>query len=142
VRGLRGAERRADDGALDLAKGAPRRTARFERFFGGDEVTGSGALEIVRLHPADPHVAVTEQPPLHALLADQVALRAGSLPARRPHALGAALRTPGVVIGADVRGAFLGVDERSARRWLDAVIARAFARAIFAAGNWCVGIRP
>ena len=56
---LRGTEGSADDGPLDLAEGPPGRSPRFERFFSGDEVTGRRALEIARLHPADPNVAIT-----------------------------------------------------------------------------------
>ena len=126
---LRGTEGSADDGALDLAEGAPGRSPRFERFFGGDEVTGRRAFEIARLHPADPDVAVAKQAPLHTLLADQVSLDEGPLPAPRPHALGATVGIGlGLVSGNRRFAVLLGVDKRSSRRLRDAVVARAFAR--------------
>ena len=139
---LGGAERRADDGPLDLAEGAPGRSARFERFLGGDEVTGRRTLEIVRLHPADPNVAVSEQPPLHTLLADEVSLRSRSLPARRAHALAATLGPRRGLIGGNRRRAVLsGVDKRSRCRLLAAVVTHAFAGANFTTVGWYVGVR-
>ena len=141
---LRGTEGSADDGALDLAEGAPGRSPRFERFFGGDEVAGRRTFEIARLHSADPDVAVAKQTPLHTLLADQISLDVGSFPAPRPHALGVTVRTErGLVSGYRRFAVLLGVDKRSSRQLLDleAVVAPAFGGAILTAGDWCVGVR-
>ena len=136
---LRGTEGSADDGALDLAKGPSGRSPRFERFFGGDEVTGRRALEIARLHPADPDIAITRQAALHTLLADEIPLDEGSLPAPRSHAPGAMVRIGrGLASGNRRSAVLLGVDERSRCRLFDAIVAQAFAEATITAGDWCV----
>ena len=139
---LRGAERGADDGALDPAESAPSWSPRFERFLGGDEVPGRRTFEIVRLHPADPNVAVPEQSSLDALLSDEISLSPWPFSARRPHALAAAQWPRGALIGSNRRFAvFSGVDERSSRRLRVAVVARAFTGAITAVGGSYVGVR-
>jgi hypothetical protein len=94
------------------------------------------------LHPADPNVAISRQAPLYTLLADQISLDEGSLPAPRSHSPGTTVAIGlGLIDGNRCIAVLLGVDKRSSRRLRAAVVAHTFVRAVISAGEWCIGVR-
>ena len=75
--------RRADQHALDASPSAAHRTATFGRILGGDQMSWTGALEVLGLLPNDAHVAVANMRSEHLLLAGEVALQVGILVCER-----------------------------------------------------------
>jgi hypothetical protein len=93
------------------------------------------------LHPTDPDIAIAKQAPLHPLLANQIALDEGSLPAPRSYAPGAMVRIGrGLVSGNRCFAVLLGVDKRSSLLF-DTVVGLAFVRATITAVERCVSVR-
>jgi hypothetical protein len=74
MRGRRCAKWRPDNSPLDLPKGFPGGSTRFEGLLRGDEMPRCRALEIGALYPTDPDVTVANEPALHVQLANQITL--------------------------------------------------------------------